>query len=153
MDSDLVIKQMQGEYQAIHPRMRSSKNVSLDLVGCFEECKFNMIPQLQNCLYDYLATSAPIFKTPLHPNGKYEIEDRHRPSIPNNVKSSQVFEDDKQIQKFLNLIGEFDGLTIDEDNGILEEVSPTQEPLQIHIVAPKEVAQGEEVNIVESSKG
>ena len=57
--------------------------------------------------------------------------------MPDNVKCQQVFEDDKQIQKFLTLTGEFDELTINEENGLLEEVAPIQEPLQIQIVAPK----------------
>ena len=45
-DSKLVIKQMQGEYQTRHTRMRSYRNASLYLIVCFKECKFNMIPIL-----------------------------------------------------------------------------------------------------------
>ena len=81
----------------------------------------------------------------MHPSGKYEVEVKHRPSIPDNVKIWQVFEDDKQIQKFLTLTREFDGLTINEENELLEEASATQEPLQIHIVAPKQIPQDEGV--------
>jgi len=43
-DSELVIKQLQGDYQARHPRMRSYRNVVLDLVEGFEECEFSLIP-------------------------------------------------------------------------------------------------------------
>ena len=96
-DSELIIKQMTGEYQARHPRMRSYWNASQDLIECFEECSFNLIPIVQNSLVDSLATSVEDFKVPMHPIGKYEIEVRHRSSIPDNVKSWQVFEDDKQI--------------------------------------------------------
>ena len=39
-DFELVIKQMTGEYQARHHRMRSYRNVAQDLIGCFEECNF-----------------------------------------------------------------------------------------------------------------
>ena len=119
-DSELVIKQMTGEYQAKHPRMRSYRNASQDMMECFEECRFNLIPILQNFLDDSLASSSVVFKNPLHPNIKYEIEARHRPSVLDNVNNWQVFEDDKQIQKFLTLTREFHGLTIDEDNGILK---------------------------------
>ena len=104
---------------------------------CFEECNFNLIPRLQNCIVDSLATSAALFKVPMHPSGKYEDEVRHVPFVPYNVKTWQVFEDEKQIQKFLTLIEDFDGFTIDEDNGLLEEASPTQEPLPTDITAPK----------------
>ena len=88
-----------------------------------------MIPRLRNCIDDSLATSATVFKVPLHPSGKYKVEVRHRPSVPDKVKSWQVFEDDKQIQKFLTLTGEFDGLNIDENNALLEGPTLAQESM------------------------
>ena len=117
--------------------MRSYMNAAQDLMDCFEECKFNLIPRLQNFLDNSIATSFVVFKTPLHPNRKYEIEVMYRPSVLDNVKSWQAFEDDKQIQKFLTLTREFDGLNIDEYNGILEEASPTQEPFPNQFALPK----------------
>ena len=75
----------------------------------------------------------------MHPNGKYEVKVRHRPSVLENVKSWKIFEDDKQIQNFLILTGDFNGLTIDEDTGLIEEASPTQEPFPTQIVAPKQM--------------
>ena len=86
-DSDLVIKQLQGEYQAQHPRMRSYINAILDLVEGFDECEFSLIPRLQNGIVESLATSTAVFKIPIHPNRKYEIEVKHRPSVLDNVKS------------------------------------------------------------------
>ena len=93
--------------------MRSYINVALDLIECFEERNFNLIPRLQNSITDLLATSIVVFKIPMHPNRKYEVEVRNRPYVPDNVKSWKVFEDDKQIQNFLTLTREFDGLNID----------------------------------------
>ena len=104
---------------------------------------------LQNYVVDSLATSADVLKVPMHPGGRYEIEVSHRPSILDNVTGWQVFEDDKQIQKFLTLIGEFDGLTIDEENELLEGASPTQEPLQSLIVSPNEMPPDESGILVE----
>ena len=43
---ELIIKQMTREYQARHPRMRSYQNASQDLIECFEECSFNLIPRV-----------------------------------------------------------------------------------------------------------
>lgn len=43
-DFDLVIKQLQGDYQARHPRMRTYMNAMLDMVEGFEECEFSLIP-------------------------------------------------------------------------------------------------------------
>ena len=73
----------------------------------------------------------------MHFIGKYEIEVRRRPSVPNNVKSFQFFEDDKQIHKFLTLTKDFEGLVVDEENKLVEVVPPTQEPLQSQTADPK----------------
>ena len=72
-------------------------NVSRDLIECFEECNFNMIPRLQNCTVDSLAISVVVFKVPMHPSGKYEVKVRNKPSISDNVKNWKVFEDEKQV--------------------------------------------------------
>ena len=115
--------------------MRSYRNAAQDLIACFEKCNFNLIPRLQNYIANYLATSPIGFK--VHPGGKYEIEVRNRPYVPDNDKSWKVFEDDKKIHMFLTLTREFEGLTIDEENELLEDAAPTQKPLQIQTVAPK----------------
>ena len=52
---------------------------------------------------------------PFEPNHCFSAEIKHRPSIPNNVKDWQVFEDDTQINNFLTLQQEFTGLNIDAD--------------------------------------
>ena len=36
-DSELVIKQVKGEYQAKHPRMRAYRNAVLDILNLFLE--------------------------------------------------------------------------------------------------------------------
>ena len=43
---------------------------------------------------DSLALAASNFKTPIFPKLKFEIDVRHRPSIPDNIKNWQVFKDD-----------------------------------------------------------
>jgi len=43
-DFELVIKQLQGEYQSRHPRMRSYRNAIRDLVEGFDLCEFSLIP-------------------------------------------------------------------------------------------------------------
>jgi len=86
-DSEMVIKQLQGEYQARHLRMRSYRNIVQDLVEGFDKCEFSLIPRLQNGIADSLATSVVVFKIPIPLSMKYEIEVRHGPSVPNNIKS------------------------------------------------------------------
>ena len=65
---------------------------------------------------DSLTTLASSFNVPTHPIGKYEIEVSHRPSVTDNVKSWQVFKEDKQIHQFFTLTGDFEGAPIDEEN-------------------------------------
>ena len=64
---------------------------------------------------DSLAVAASSFKPPINPRLRYEIEIRHRPSVPDNVKHWQVFDDDEQIKQFLAMIGNFEYAEIDQD--------------------------------------
>jgi hypothetical protein len=65
---------------------------------------------------DSLALAASNFKTPMFPNLKFQVEVRHRPSIPDNIKHWQVFKDDEEIQIFLQTIEEFSNISIDQDD-------------------------------------
>jgi hypothetical protein len=47
---------------------------------------------------------------------KYHIEIRHKPSIPNNVKHWQFFEDDEKIRQFLEMVNKFSEMHIDQEN-------------------------------------
>jgi len=42
-----------------------------------------------------------VFKIPIFPKNKYEIEVKHRPEVPDNIKYWQVFEDDKKVERVL----------------------------------------------------
>ena len=88
----------------------------LELVKGFKECKFSSIPRKENAEAESLAISASLFQIPQNPKEKYQIEVRHRPSIPDNVDHWQVFENDEQISKFLQISSEFEGLKIDQEN-------------------------------------
>jgi hypothetical protein len=43
------------------------------------------------------------------------VEIRYRPSVPDNVRHWKVFEDDQEIEKFLQSIDDFSTSRIDED--------------------------------------
>ena len=45
---------------------------------------------------------------------KYEIEVKHGPTVPDNLKYWQVFEDEKQVEIFLTTSVEFENCFIDE---------------------------------------
>ncbi len=115
-DSEQIIKQVQGTYQTKNPRMSSYRNVVLDLLEKFSEFMFSVIPGVRNTVPDSLAVAASVSKILGFLKTKDEFEVTNRPSVPDNIKNWQVFEDDKQIENSLQLEGEFQNLGIDEDN-------------------------------------
>ena len=127
-DSKLVLRRVIGAYQAKHPRMRDCRNMVLDMLEGFEEYQIIIIPRSQNAIAYTYAVVASTFRIPIHPNTKYTIEVKHRPTIPDNVKYWQVFEDDDHIESFLTLTDEFENMVIDEEEGVKIEELPLEEP-------------------------
>jgi len=62
-----------------------------------------------------LDIAASNYKIPLDIKTTYEVQIKHRPSILDNIKHWQVFEDDKQIKEFLECMEEFSEVQIDEE--------------------------------------
>jgi ribonuclease HI len=137
-DSKLIINQVKGIYQSKHPRLRAYKNLVLDLLEEFSEYNLSAIPRGQNQIADALATSASVFKIPIFPNKKYEIEVKHRPAVPDNIKYWQVFEDDKQVERFLQMSDEFANINIDDEcccnEDESEDARSNDDPFQNQIV-------------------
>jgi len=73
------------------------------------------IPRDHNQTVDSLALAATHFKIPKTTHLKYPIEVRYRPSVPDNIKQWRVFEDDLEINRFLELTGEFSNSLIDQE--------------------------------------
>jgi len=65
---------------------------------------------------DSLALESSNFKTPLCSNLRYEIEVKHRPSIPENIKRWQVFNDDEELKLFLDTIDDFSAISNGQEN-------------------------------------
>jgi hypothetical protein len=68
------------------------------------------------------------------------VEIRYRPSVPDNVKHWRVFEDDQEIEKFLQSIDDFSALHIDEDQDPDEEPDHHPEEL-LNKVADHQIIQ------------
>ena len=94
-DSELIINQVKGVYQAKHPRMRSYGNLVLDLLKYFDGYQLTKLSRDQNMTSNALDVAASIFNFPIHLNMKYEIEVKHRPAFPDNIKYWEVFDDDQ----------------------------------------------------------
>lgn len=120
--------------------MRDYRNLVLDMLEGFKEYQFFVIPRSHNTIAYAYASVASTFSIPIHPNKKYIDEVKHRPTIPDNVKYWQVFEDDEHIESFLTLSDDFKNIAIDEEQeGVTIEEVPLEEPqdesnLLTHIV-------------------
>jgi hypothetical protein len=114
-DAELIIQKVKNTYQAKHPQLRGYKNEAWDLIdNFFSAFNISFIPREENALVDSLVVSASLFKIPLSPKIKYEVEIRYRPFVPNNIKNWKVFKDDLEIKKFLQSVDEFFALHIDQ---------------------------------------
>ena len=88
-----------------------------------------------------MAVSASLFQIPKNPKEKYQIEVRHRPSIPDNVDHWQVFENDEQINKLLQMSREFENSKIDQDNMNEDENSAKSEPAYLTQLTGNDIIQ------------
>jgi hypothetical protein len=70
----------------------------------FLDFNISFVPREENVMVDSLVVSASNFKIPLPPKLKYDVEVKYRPSIPDNVKHWKVFEDDIEINIFLETV-------------------------------------------------
>ena len=52
----------------------------------------------------------------MNSNNKFEIHVKHRPAIPDNKRYWHVFQDDKEIEEFLQNEGKYKGTSIDGEN-------------------------------------
>jgi len=104
-DVELIIKHVKQIYQEKHPRMRAYKKCVWNLIeNFFLFFCIHSIPRIHNQQAKSLAVSSSGFRPPTVPKPKYQIEIRHRLSIPDNVKHWHVFGDDQQIKQFLEMI-------------------------------------------------
>jgi len=115
-DSDLVIKQVKGEFQAKHPRMRAYHNAVLDILKLFSDYTLTCVPRIQNGVADGLAKAASNLKILMNSSNKYGIYVKHHPTIPDNQRCCQFFQDDEEINDFLQNKGKFKDTSIDTEH-------------------------------------
>jgi len=95
-DSEQVVQQIRQQYQCKYPKMKSYRNYVWDIVdNFFDAFNIMVIPRDENNEVDALDTATNMFKPPPVLKIKHEVEIRHGPSIPDNIKHWKVFEDDQ----------------------------------------------------------
>jgi ribonuclease HI len=115
-DSELIIKQIKGEYAVKHPRLRAYRNAVLDALRCFTEVDLQVMPRGQNILADRLAMSAATCKIHFRLNLPYTVEVKCRPTVLDNIRYLKVFGNDDQIEDFLQCENDFECTNIDLEN-------------------------------------
>jgi hypothetical protein len=116
-DFKLVFNQVKDLYQIKKLRMKQYRSEVWDIVdNLFLSFNISFVPKDANKMEYSLALAASTFRPPIGPNVKYEVEVRHRTTIPDNVKHWQVFSDDPELKIFMQTIKEFSNISIDQEN-------------------------------------
>jgi ribonuclease HI len=112
-DLDLVIQQLKNKFACNSKRLKGYRNAILDSLNDLDAFNLIVIPREHNAKEDELAVAASTLQLP---NGladeNISVEVIFRPSVPNNIDHWQVFDDDKQMIKFLTHMHEFSDLDI-----------------------------------------
>ena len=125
-DADLIIQQVNKTFQAKNPRLRAYRDEVWRIKEFFDFFCISYIPRAQNQLADSLVVSASLFIPPSPPKLVYEIQMKYRPSLPDNVNHWKVFDDDDELNRFLQVIDEFSEMQIDQNNDALLEDPKSQ---------------------------
>lgn len=111
-DSELIISQIKGIYISKNKRLKQYRNVVWDMIESFDAFGIMWKDRTNNKMADLLANVA-IKPDDISFAGVSTIEVQHRPSVPDNVHSWQVFEDDKDILNFLLNKDKYHGQELD----------------------------------------
>ena len=102
-------------------RMKAYRDEVWKLRDSFMFFDLSYIPRAMNHLANSLAVFASMFVPPFPPKLSYDIQFKYIPSLPDNVKFWNVFENDDELSKFLQVVDEFSDMNIDQENLNMEE--------------------------------
>jgi ribonuclease HI len=107
-DSDLVIQQLKNKFACKSERLKGYRNTIWAMIEDLDALNLIAIPREQNSKADELAVAASTLSLPDSLiNENISVEVIFRPSVPDNKNHWQVFDDDKQVIKFLTHMHEF----------------------------------------------
>jgi ribonuclease HI len=114
-DSDLVIQQLKNKFACKSERLIRYKNAIWDSMESLDALNLIDIPREQNFKEDELAAVASTLQLSqelIKENISVEVIFRH--SVPDNMDHWQIFDDDKQVIRFLNHMQEFSEFHVSE---------------------------------------
>ena len=112
-DANLILQQANNTFQAKNVRLKAYRDEVWKLKDSFMFLDISYVPRAMNHLADSLVVSASMFISLLPPNMSYEIQVKYRPSLPDNVKFWNFFENYDELSKFLQFIDDFFDMHID----------------------------------------
>ena len=113
-DSYLIIEQIKQKFACYDKRLKRYRNRVWDLIEDFDAFNIKFSYRANNQVANALAQTASSL-APIKLDGlkKFRVELALVPSVPDNVKNFQVFEDDRHILKFLTNSDVFTAQIID----------------------------------------
>eukprot|EP00253_Pinus_taeda_P019447 PITA_19447 len=133
------------EYEALIPGL---KILILDILKLFYDHTLTCVPRIQNGVADALAKATSNLRIPMNSSNKFKIHVKHRPTIPDNQRCWQVFQDDEEINDFLQNKGKFKDTSIDtgHDDGNVDIQVNQMDVLQLKDnIIPKGLIPSEEL--------
>ena len=120
-DADLIIQQVNNNFQAKNVILKAYRDEEWKLRDSFIFFELSYIPRAMNHLTDSLAIFASLFVPPLRRKMSCDIQVKYMPSLPDNVRLWKVFENDDELSRFLQVVDEFSDMHIDQENLNMEE--------------------------------
>ena len=80
-DADLIIQQVNKNFQEKHPRLKAYRGEVWKFMSSFNSFSVSYIPRMKNQLADSLVVSASMFIPPLPPKLTYEVHVKYRPLL------------------------------------------------------------------------
>jgi ribonuclease HI len=133
-DSELVVNQIRGKYEVHNPRLKQYHRRAKELIERFLSFNIQAVPRAANHVADTLALAGSCFSSDFVKSIEdIQVQILHRPALPDNVDSWQVFDTDEQICRFLQNKEEFEDLHINHE---LEEETGNMIQLKTNKIPP-----------------
>ena len=100
-DSELVVSQVRNAYVSKNKRLKQYRNAVWDMIECFDAFGIIWKDRSNNKMVDLLANIA-VKPDDITFASMSKIETQIRPSVTDNGQNWRVFEDDKDILRFIN---------------------------------------------------
>lgn len=107
-DAELIMEQVKGLFNVKNERLKHYCNRVWDEIEDFDAFSIEVIPREWKSKEDSLAVSASLLiPHPEFVDDVYQVELIYRPSVLDNSEFCQVFENDKQINNFMQCVETF----------------------------------------------